>query len=400
MIKILAAYILFLSSFLSFTSCKTATDEPIPVVTDAQPASYVSSSLLLSVPLSTLQAILPNQPYAAYHNEVKFGVSVYKLIYKTTYQGKEINASGLICVPDGLSTLAPVLSVQHGTIFAHNEAPSHFSGVSGFELFASAGYITLIPDYLGFGESKQVLHPYYDRQHSAMAVVDMLKAAKEFYKEQHIATSDKLYLVGYSEGGYVTLAAQQEIETNAAHGLTITAVAAGAGGYDLTSMLQDVTSGQDYSYPAYLAYILHAYNQTNNWQRPLSDMFQEPYAAKLPALFNGSNSGSIINRELPRNPQKLLTPAFYQGLLQSNGEQTLKKALQDNSLTNWTPQSPTRLYHGTADDIVPFQNSQTTFDGFKANGAKNIEFFPIQGGTHGSSLAPMLESVIPWIKAN
>ncbi len=341
---------------------------------------------------------MPTQGYEAYLSEVKYGVSVYKIVYHTTYQGQEVKASGLICVPDGMMTPAPVLSAQHGTIFAHREAPTHFSGLSGFELFASAGYITLIPDYLGFGESKNLFHPYYDRQHSAMAVVDMIKAAKEFYKEKQIAAGEKLFLVGYSEGGYVTLAAQKEIETNPAHSLKITAAAAGAGGYDLSSMLDDVTSGKDYSYPAYLAYLLQAYNHTNNWQRPLSDMFQEPYATKLPGLFNGSNSGGSINRELPRDPQKLFTPAFYQGLLQPSGEQTLKKALQDNSLTNWTPQSPTRLYHGTADEIVPFQNSKDTFDGFRARGAKQVEFFPIEGGTHGSAFVPMLASIIPWIK--
>ncbi|MFT2007261.1 alpha/beta hydrolase family protein [Pontibacter sp. 13R65] len=398
MIKILALYIFLISSFFSFTSCNTSASEPAPVATDTQPAHYVSSTLLLSVPLNTLQTLLPKHQYSAYQKEVKYGVSVYKLVYKTTYQGKQVNASGLVCVPVGMAEPAPVLSAQHGTIFAHNEAPTHFSGLSGFELFASAGYITLIPDFLGFGESQNLFHPYYDQKHSALAVVDMIKGAKEFYEEQQIAANDKLFLVGYSEGGYVTLAAQKEIETNPAHGLKITASAAGAGGYDLTSMLGDITSGKEYTYPAYLAYVLQAYNQTNNWQRPLPEMFQEPYATKLPNLFNGSNSGSMINRELPRDPQKLFTPSFYQGLLQANGEQTLKRALQDNSLTNWTPQSPTRLYHGTADDIVPFQNSKDTFYGFKARGAKQVEFFPIKGGTHGTAFIPMLESIIPWIQ--
>jgi hypothetical protein len=152
-IKILALYIFLLSSFFSFTSCSSSNGEPTPVATET-PARYVSSTLLLSVPLKTLQTLLPTQGYAAYQSEVKYGVSVYKMVYNTTYQGQEVKASGLICVPNGIMTPAPVLSAQHGTIFAHNEAPTHFSGLSGFELFASAGYITLIPDYLGFGESK------------------------------------------------------------------------------------------------------------------------------------------------------------------------------------------------------------------------------------------------------
>src|SRR5690606_25925463 len=111
---------------------------------------------------------------------------------------------------------------------------------NGPELFASAGYATFIPDYLGYGASTQILHPYYNERYSAMAVIDMIKAGKIFCKNEDIPVSDKLFLAGYSEGGYVTLAAQKEIESNPAHNLKITAVAAGAGGYDLTAMLADI----------------------------------------------------------------------------------------------------------------------------------------------------------------
>ncbi|WP_299822591.1 lipase family protein [uncultured Pontibacter sp.] len=395
MLRLLLVYTLLISSVFTQTSCdKEAIASPIP-----EKELYVSSELITSVPRDLLRSLAAAEGHGAYANEIKYGVSVYKLTYITTYRGKEIKASGLVCVPQGMPTAAPVISAQHGTIFTQADAPTSFTGLSGFELFAAAGYVMLIPDYIGFGESKQIFHPYYDQKHSAMAVVDMIKAAPEFCSEKDVTVNEQLFLVGYSEGGYVTLAAQKEIETNPQHKLKITASAAGAGGYDLTHMLAGVTAGKPYTYPAYLAYILQAYNQTNSWNRPLNELFQEPYAEKLPRLFNGNNGGSAINRELTTDPQKLFAPAFYNALKDPNQERALKQALQANSFNNWVPQSPTRLYHGTADNIVPFENSKLTYERFKANGAAQTEFISIAGGTHSSSFGPMLQSLVPWIKS-
>ncbi|MFD3001131.1 alpha/beta fold hydrolase [Pontibacter toksunensis] len=400
MIKKILTYTILLSSLLSHTGCdKEALASPEGAVAEPDKEYYLSSELLTSVPKSMLQSVASSQGYATYSTHIKYGVSVYKVIYSTSYQGQDIKASGLICIPQGITTPAPILSAQHGTIFTDSEAPTHFTGLSGFELFAAAGYVTLIPDYIGFGESKDVFHPYYDQKHSALAVVDMIKAAKAFAEEQDIQVNDKLFLAGYSEGGYVTLAAQKEIETNPAHGLKVTASAAGAGGYDLTAMLANVMSGQPYTYPSYLAYVLQSYIYTNNWNRPLTEFFQEPYASKMPLLFNGQNSGGAINRGLTTEPKKLFAPAFFEGLKDVGKERALKQALQANSFLDWVPQSPTRLYHGTADNIVPFENSKITYDRFKAGGATKTELIPIKDGTHGSAFVPMLQDMVPWIQS-
>ncbi|WP_266203927.1 alpha/beta fold hydrolase [Pontibacter kalidii] len=407
MIKKLFIYTLLLGTLLSHTSCEKEATAAAPAVVET-PATeppvagedlyYVSSELLLSVPKEMLQQLATSQGYGTYGPEIAYGISVYKLVYNTTYLGRQIQASGLVCLPQNMSTPAPVISAQHGTNFAHRDAPSNFEGLSGFELFAAAGYVMLIPDYIGFGASKDILHPYYDQKHSALAVVDMVKAAKTLYKEKEVPVSDKLFLVGYSEGGYVTLAAQKEIETNPVHGLKVTASAAGAGGYDLVEMLSLVRSGKAYSYPAYLAYVLQAYNNTNEWKRPMSDFFQEPYASKMSELFDGSKSGSAINRELAKDPKALFNPAFFAALQDDQQELPLKKALQANSFYDWVPQSPTRLYHGTADDVVPFSNSKRTYDRFVAGGARQLEFIPIQGKGHGNAFEPMLQSLLPWLQ--
>ncbi|PKV63124.1 alpha/beta hydrolase family protein [Pontibacter ramchanderi] len=381
---------------LSFSSCSKS-DAAIPEsVTERE-------RLVSAEKVGTLSSAMLKQLAGAYagsfQSQIKYDVAIYKVSYLTTFQGRETEASGLVALPMNLTTAAPVLSVQHGTIFRHDEAPSAMSGgLSGFEVFASGGYITLIPDYLGFGASRNVLHPYYHQQSSGIAVVDLIKAAKSLYAQEGIADNGQLFLAGYSEGGYVTLAAQKEIETNPQHGLKITASGAGAGSYDLTSMLADVKAGKPYTYPAYLAYVLMSYNKTYAWNRPLTDFYQEPYATRLATLFNGQHSGSAINKQLTTQTEDLFSATFLEGL-RGNGEQELKKALQENSFNNWVPQSPTRLYHGTADVIVPYANSRQTFERMKAAGAPKLELIPIQHGTHGSSMIPMLTDLIPWMQS-
>ncbi|WP_347157228.1 lipase family protein [Pontibacter chitinilyticus] len=402
--KLLLLYSLLLTITLAGTSCHkddvapTAVTPPTDPGTDPDSPAYAASTLLSEADQHDLKAAASTNEYAAFSKDIKYDVAIYKLVYYTTYQGKQIKASGLVCVPKNMSSPAALVSMQHGTIFSNQEAPSNYSVISDQQLLAATGYITLIPDYIGFQESKAAFHPYFDQQHSALAVIDMIKAAKAFCKDKDFALNDKLFLVGYSEGGYVTLAAQKEIETHPEYGLTVTASAAGAGGYDVPGLLGIVTSGQPYYFPASLAYLLLAYNYTNDWKRPLTEIFQEPYASQLPKLFNGSTDGMAINNQLPIDPQKLFTAAFYNGLKDDGKEQQLKKALAENSLLNWAPQSPTRLYHGDADEIISFQNSKHTYQRFSEQGATQLNFITIPGGTHESSYTPMMQSVVPWFK--
>lgn len=391
------SWLLLIYAFVSAGCQKEITEVAAPP--PVRKEHFVSATQLAVVPQALLKTMAANQGYHAFAAQIKYDVAIYNFIYTTTYQDREIQASGLLAVPQNMTTPAPLLSTQHGTMFLDADAPSNFPNTfSGFELFASTGFVTLIPDYIGYGVSKDIFHPYYDQKHSGLAVVDMIKAAKSYAAKQNILLNEQLFLVGYSEGGYVTLAAQKEIETHPEHQLTVTAAAAGAGGYDLTTMLAAVTSGQAYGNPSYLAFVLQSYNTTYNWNRPMTDFFREPYATRVPTLFNGTSSAGKINNSLAKNPAELFTPTFYANLKNPAGEPALKQALVDNSFLNWVPKAPTRLYHGTADQSVFFATSQTVFDRFQAAGATNVELIPIPGGTHSSSMEPMVLSVIPWMQ--
>jgi len=381
-------YIFFL---FALTSCKK---ENVVVVDNH---GLVSASPIKTLTKTGLQTLAAQNGAASTTGPMLYDVDFYDVTYKTTYNSVSINASGLLAVPKNMPVAPALLSAQHGTIFSDAEAPSNFpDSFTGFEPFASEGYITLIPDYIGYGASKDIVHPYYDMKSSGVAVADMIKAVKYFLKTQHIAFSDKLFLLGYSEGGYVTLAAEKEIETNPAYNLKLTAVAAGAGGYDISTLLAILSAAPVYNDPALLALFIQSYNTTYKWNRPLTDFFQQPYASEIPQLLNGTQTGTQVDHALTNTPSLLFNPVFYNSINDPSAETAFKAKVAENSFPGWYPATATRLYHGTADTDVPFLTSQTTFDKFIAAGATKLTLTPIQGGTHLTSVSPMLQDATAW----
>lgn len=358
----------------------------------------VSATPSNKIDLKTLQAAVQLSGQEEYATLVKYGVQTYNIVYQTIFNGQSIQASGLLYVPQGMNEAAPLISLQHGTTFVKKDAPSVSGEFSGLEFFAAAGSIAIMPDFIGYGESDEIFHPYYDEKSSALAVIDMIRSVKEFLEGKNIKFTDKLFLAGYSEGGYVTLAAAKEIETNPAYAMNVTAVAAGAGGYELPEMLKTVTVNANYAYPSYLAFVLMAYNNTYHWNKPLNYFFKDQYAQALSTYLNGEYDGGFINRRLTTNVKSLLNADFYHNLKLPEGEAQLKQALQNNSVAGWKTRIPIRLYHGTADEIIPFENSEVTLENFKTSGSRDVSLTSITGGTHGSSFLPMLRNFVPWFE--
>jgi pimeloyl-ACP methyl ester carboxylesterase len=360
---------------------------------------FVSATFSNELSAEALKTLADNFGQFAIADQIKFNVKTYKLLYTTTYNGRPIQASGLMYIPVGISKEAPLLSLQHGTTFLKKDAPSTSGEFYGVELFASSGYISIMPDFIGYGASSEVFHPYYDQKHSALAVIDMIKAAKEYLNKEKIKFSDQLFLAGYSEGGYVTLAAAKELELNPMHNLNITAVAAGAGGYDLNEMLKGITTNSTYTYPSYLAFVLKSYMTTYKWDKTFSYYFADKYATALDTLMTGQYDGSFINSRLTTQVDQLFNEGFYKNLKAGNPDVQLKEKLNENSVSGWNTMIPIKLYHGTKDEIIPYHNSEVTLQNFKAAGSTSVSLHAIDGGGHGSSFIPMLQSFVPWFNS-
>lgn len=327
---------------------------------------------------SRLGAINP-----AYALFLQFGVKVHTITYKTQLpDGTAVTASGAILIPDSPNPL-PVVSQQHGTITDDAQAPSNYGpGSDAYEastVFASTGYIMVCPDYIGYGASKNVPHTYEHRQGLAQASLDMLRAAKEFLANTNVNWDKRVYLTGYSEGGYATMALFKLMEEKYPDEFNIRAVSAGAGAYNKTAFMKQIvnsTSGGLAEYNRLYVWVLRTYNELYKLNRPMSYFFKEPYATEAQKGVNASISVSL---------DKTFTDSFKKAI--SEGSDTdFAKAVADNDVFDWKPKAPLRLYHGDADQLVLFLNSKTAFDAMKARGATNVELIPLAGATHASGI--------------
>ncbi|MCB1948163.1 MAG: prolyl oligopeptidase family serine peptidase [Burkholderiales bacterium] len=373
-------------------------------VTHAVPVSATAGR---GIPLSTAlmetrtaEQIAAEYPIAAIAGfELRYDVTVYRVSYQTQDAfGNLVAASGVVGVPVGVPAGAPLLSFQHGTITRHDHAPSINPEETGADLalylMGARGYLVAVPDYLGFGDST-ALHPFMHAKTLAWSVIDLIRAVRSLATDSGFPLNGQLFLAGYSEGGYATMAAQREIEIHHAGELVITASAPMAGAYDLSgTMLQQALTDDPLPKPMYFPYVLLAYNQIYGFDDNLANLFNESIAATVPKLFDGSNDGDTIDTALPATASDLFAPALL-ATLENGDYHPLKAALAHNDVYRWTPVSPTRLYHCLDDDRVPYENSTVAIDHFAAAGA-DVRLETLFFGNHSDCAIPALLSGNAW----
>ncbi len=325
----------------------------------------------------------------------KYDIQIYKITYHTSYEGKDITASGVIALPMQVKDNLPVLEAFRGTIFSQAEAPSNSLFVSGYEIFSTLGFVTIMPDMIGFGSSDQLIHPYYNYDLSSGCSVDMIRAGEEFMKKLNITTNGKLFLYGYSEGGYIATATQKALESGDGTDLTLTAVASGAGSYNPAGEMQDIVSRTTFTSPSFLAFIVYSYKDVYQWTNPLSTFFNAPYADRLPGLLDGTHSESEINAQLNDTLNVLFQPA-YLSKIKNGTEKLLTDALNENRVDDWAPQTPARFYHSKDDQYIPYANTVNTVSEMKSMGG-NVEFVDIPGNSHEEAGIEMVKAALPWL---
>lgn len=377
---------LLLWSLLILNSCK---DDDTKLVPPTEENVYLKESTPITS-LSKAQIIQKTGNLsglvAAY---VKNDIKVYKITYKTkNTDGTDITASGALIVPVVTNPVS-MISVQHGTITDIGDAPSLFrdgsEGSSFGSLFGSMGYIIAYPDYIGYGASDNLPHPYEHRASLASASLDMLRAAKEFLRGQtEVKWDEKLYVAGYSEGGFATMSLQRKIEEEASSEFNLRASSCGAGAYDKTAFMKHIINDKTdgiAGYNSLYLWVLLTYDNIYKLNKPAAYYFTEKYASKVAASGRNVSIAESFHLALNDSFKKALNDGTDKGFID---------AIADNDVYNFKPKTPTQLYHGTKDPLVFFFNSENAYNTMQKLGATNVTFIKVTDGTHSSSILPFL----------
>jgi len=207
-------------------------------------------------------------------------------------------ASGALMVPNGTDPKCtgprPVVLYAHGTTFNHNynlanwtdtTNPGASEGSLIAAVFAAQGYIVVAPNYVGYDSSNISYHPYLVETQQAADMINSLQAARLALPgiiNKGVTDSGKLFVTGYSQGGYVAMAAQKAMDAKFAAGdktMKVTAAAPGSGPYALAALFDYVFAGHpDLGSPYFATLIITAY------QNSYGDVYSSPsdvYTASL-----------------------------------------------------------------------------------------------------------------------
>lgn len=283
-----------------------------------------------------------------------YDVKAWRVRYMTLNgQGLAVEASGLIGIPvKSQGSLSPVVSYQHGTIFKDAQAPSNnLIATEPTLLMASMGYIAVAPDYVGYGASKGKEHPYLMATPTANAVIDLLTATRIWRQREGYGSNGQLFLMGYSEGGYATVAAHRKMQSdNSVHLHQLAGVIPGAGPYHVGETLNVL--------------LLRVRDQN-----PLIGGLLSPGLLK--------NLGATVRNEVRRQLVKALIP--------SDADVTLNTTFidyfladdtaaldRDCNVHDWAPLKRVDLFHGKDDQTVPYSSSTRTLQAMLSRGATSV----------------------------
>lgn len=225
------------------------------------------------------------------------GVDVYYLRFYTVGAANEATeSSGALMVPTGAAGTCsgprPIVLYAHGTQtlktanIADIANPANTEGALIAAMFAAQGYIVVAPNYAGYDISTLGYHPFVNATQQAGEMMDILAAARTALPQTFSsATKDsgKLFITGYSEGGYVAMATMRAMQ---AAGATVTAAAPMSGPYALEAFADAIMFGNvNLGSTAFVGLLTTSYQHAyNNIYNATTDIYSSSYASGIDTL--------------------------------------------------------------------------------------------------------------------
>lgn len=316
------------------------------------------------------------------YSEAKHGVKLYRLHYVSMVPeqaNRPIRTSGLVAIPEGAKTRkSPLLSYQHGTVYTKNEVPSQPENSPETQLmlaqFAGQGYIVIGADYFGMGQSDEP-EGYMVKASHQQATVDMLRASRALLAKLTIE-HNALFLAGWSQGGFVTMAMLERLEQM---GESVTATATASAPLDLSAMLHGIFN---YPRPIDAAWlnsiiILSAFSFERYYHIPglaRSVINDAHYDTALKAYLRESVSFADIPTDLHQLVRKdYFNPRFLDA-------SPYGQLMANSSVYRWVYQTPVRNYYGEADEAISVGVGKLAMSYQQAMGSGNQQVTAVSTG--------------------
>ncbi|AXK35984.1 lipase [Streptomyces armeniacus] len=320
--------------------------------------------------------------------------SAWKITYKsTTATGKENTVSGTVVVPDdGKTGPRPLIAYAAGSVGMGDKcAPSagfHDGSTTEAPLINAAlvrGFAVAVTDYEGLGTPGD--HTYTVAQPAGTALLDAARAAQRLPEAQQMGVSAEspVGIMGYSQGGQASAWAA-ELHGSYAPELKVKGTASGGVPADLMKVATHLNGGDSAGYV-----MMSAIGHTTSFPELDLGKYLNDEGSKLAEF----TKESCLNEILEAGKGKKIEDFTVSNPLE---EPDWQQAVNANKLGTKTPTAPVFLYHGEADETIPYELGTGLRADWCAKGLA-VEWKSFPGDSHVQAAIDGNGPALDWLGA-
>ena len=327
-------------------------------------------------------------------------VKLYRVTYPSVIPekgNKPTVATGLLAVPDMAGASFPMLSYQHGTVYGKQQVPSFPDQSEETQLmiaqFAGQGYLLIGADYFGLGGSAE-REGYMVTGSHQQATADMVAASRAVLADLKLSDS-KLFLGGWSQGGFVTLAMLEKLE---ADGVPVKAAATASAPSDAFVGFNGFLNFPRKIDAAWIPtiFILSAFSFEEYYGVPglarallTEDSYEVSRKAYLREPFNPG--------DVPTDLKKLIKPEYFDAQVFANS--AYGRIVAKTQAYRWVVKTPVRTFYGETDEAISIGLGQLPMTYQKAIGNDKVEAVSTGPTSHRGTFATAVPQWKSWFDA-
>ena len=327
-------------------------------------------------------------------------------LYRVTYQSvvpergnKPITATGLVAIPDTTDARFPMVSYQHGTVYGKQEVPSFPDQSPETQLmigqFAGQGYVVIGADYFGMGTSTEP-EGYMVKKSHQQATYDMLLASRAVLDHMKLS-STRLHIAGWSQGGFVTMAFLEKLESA---GVAVQSAATASAPVDVFVALNGFLNFPrkiDASWTTTL-FILSSFAFENYYGVPglARSVIND---AVYDVSRNAYERQPFDPKDVPTDLRKLVRAEYFDP--QYFAASTYGRLVAESTAYRWVIKSPVRNYYGETDEAIStgLGRLAMTYQQAIGNGNPKVEAVSTGDTSHRGTFAKAVPQWKMWFDA-
>ncbi|MCF8476860.1 MAG: prolyl oligopeptidase family serine peptidase [Pseudolabrys sp.] len=333
------------------------------------------------------------------YSAARNAVTLYRVTYSSVVPergNKPIVATGLIAIPDVDGATFPMVSYQHGTVFGKEEVPSFPEQSPETQLmiaqFAGQGYVVIGADYFGMGVSKEP-EGYMVKASHQQATYDMLMASRAVLDHMKLA-GGKLFISGWSQGGFVTMAFLEKLESA---GVTVEAAATASAPVDIFVALNGFLNFPRKIDAAWVnsLFVLSSFAFENYYGVPglARSLFNDKYYDIARKVYERE---PFDPADVPSDLHKLIRADYFDA--QYFAASAYGKLVAQTTAYRWVVKSPVRNYYGETDEVITpgLGRLPMTYQRAIGNGNPTVEAVSTGDTTHRGTFARAVPQWKTW----